>query len=385
LDENIVFLDKDELITNLLESESINFGSPAENLMKLKTKLFALYFTKVSEKFKEFKFVGVNEDEEKIKDWNVQLILFSKDETHKLFKLCSPENEYFAIFLQFDKKCEEFKNMVEAKEILKVEIKKDEASGKLKESLMNKNESFLEKSEITKTEKNYSIDDLANKFSVQELNKIKFLLKFAKRNKVLDKIYEKEGDIELSELTGSNNSNRVNSFGLQQDITDQNSKLDKLLQEINAMKEKNKYMLLKLNQPEKDNVNLANAIPGNQVLNPNIPNGINLVTSNNVPLQGVIPNNVIPGSINQHNTDTNISPIKNDISQFNQDASNSNPVPSDNQVYNNSSSSQNAFINTTSFLSSSLDEDDMIEKSVRSNNVNQDQQMPYHFENYLEP
>ena len=126
----------------------------------------------------------------------------------------------------YQKKLEELKKENEMKsknlEMLK---KQNEELVKLKASMQRKKQlqpkSFIEKnfeeaSLIMKSKigvitpqsqqkKFFSLDSLSHKFSVDELKKIKSLIKFAKINKILDTIYNKNGDVSVNELMNPNN------------------------------------------------------------------------------------------------------------------------------------------------------------------------------------
>ena len=64
----------------------------------------------------------------------------------------------------------------------------------------------------------FSLDSLSQKFSIDELNKIKSLIKFAKTNQILEKIYEKNGDITLNDLLDKENmlfnSDKDNNYNI---------------------------------------------------------------------------------------------------------------------------------------------------------------------------
>jgi len=110
--------------------------------------------------------------------------------------------------------------------------------------------SFLEKSSSTSTTntgteaKFYSLNSIADRFSVEELDKIKSIIKFAKKNKIIDKIYSSKGDVLIDNLIktssiGSNsNSNLKTNEMLTQVLSLLNSqatKLQSLESEIKTM------------------------------------------------------------------------------------------------------------------------------------------------------
>lgn len=126
--------------------------------------------------------------------------------------------------------------------------------------------SFIEKSaKVGKNEKtSFSLDSLAEKFSIDELKKIKSLIKFAKNNKILDLIYEKSGDVKMDKFLNQTATNpmplnnltllttniNLEITGLKKSINDQQQKLNNNLKQmqdnfvgfwniINFMKEQN--------------------------------------------------------------------------------------------------------------------------------------------------
>lgn len=178
---------------------------------------------------------------------------------HKLLKVCFPDDDsknVFAIVVNFDKSCLEYVNFANSALLLANEenplmngfkvYKKHliNENKQLKKKNFNNNQniraagnkhgSFIEKSQniveddmnnsqentnsnlendrlknknIKEKEsgKTISFDNLVNKFSVEELNKIKSLIKFAKKNKIMQDIYNKKGDINISDLVKAKN------------------------------------------------------------------------------------------------------------------------------------------------------------------------------------
>ena len=218
-----------------------------------KARFFAFLYKNIKTKSLLFKPIGLKLDDEKIPEWNIFLVLmqsFSKenDFNKKLIKVCLPkdkEDDYnFAVILPFDKNCLEYVNFANSNDLFSE--KKNDQSLRLnnyqnnllnkninvqysyvenKENLNNKG-SFIEKSQNVgennstekskndksknkKIEKLIGIESLVTKFSVEELNKIKSLIKFAKKNKVMDNIYQKKGDINLVDLINQKNSKNV--------------------------------------------------------------------------------------------------------------------------------------------------------------------------------
>jgi len=175
---------------------------------------------------------------------------------HKLLKVCFPDDDgknIFAIVVNFDKSCLEYVNFANSFFLLSNEENQQMNGFKVyKKHLINENNlqqqtnkrfinnrnskvtgnkhgSFIEKSQniieddtnnnLENTNSNLennqlnkksikekesgkpiSFDNLVNKFTVEELNKIKSLIKFAKKNKIMQDIYVKKGDINIHDL-----------------------------------------------------------------------------------------------------------------------------------------------------------------------------------------
>lgn len=234
-------------------------------------RIFSFIYKNIKTKRLQFKPIGVSLDEEKIPNWRIFLVLmdYIKDDSienndkldrnsskHKLLKVCFPENNdknVFVIVVNFDKSCLDYVNYANSVNLLSDE--QNEKANKLrqyqnyllnnnllqnlssnKDSLQSKDNyrnsgSFIEKSQniIENTKENYSkqeemqfktdngkeggkaiaIDTLMSKFSVEELNKIKSLIKFAKKNKIMDDIYNKNGEINLNDLAAIKNPNQI--------------------------------------------------------------------------------------------------------------------------------------------------------------------------------
>jgi hypothetical protein len=206
---------------------------------EFKARIFTYFYKNKQQNLSEYKPLGVNIDEETIKGWKVYLILMSStkmNENHKLLKVCFPENDSkinFSFVISFDNSCQDLVKNINDNKILEGENdssttaelhsmqnrfventinKKIENSALFK--IKNQQNSFIEKSsEINSNQqKSFSIDNLAKKFSIEELTKIKALIKFAKQNKILDKIYSKNGEVKIEELVGMpiNNLSNIN-------------------------------------------------------------------------------------------------------------------------------------------------------------------------------
>lgn len=250
-----------------------------------KARLFAFYFKNIKTKCMKFKPIGVSFDEERIPDWKVFLVLMDYSDNnkekyaertnknkifevdHKLVKVCYPEknlNIVFAIVLNFDKSCLDYVNLSSSVDLLSENSTEDTIKFKnFQNSLMDKDSSlsenfingfdninspnpplsFLEKSqnvsekissykanfndnrvkEQKENGKTFGLDSLVSKFSVEELNKIKSLIKFAKKNKIMDDIYKKKGEMSLSDLANAKSYPPLHIFNNDNKIIDMNS------------------------------------------------------------------------------------------------------------------------------------------------------------------
>jgi len=223
------------------ESSELNKESEKE---KFKAKIFAYLYKNFPKEDAPsdslvskvaYKIIGANFDEEKQDNWKFFLVLLNsshnesiENSKQKLIKVCIPANNFkinFAILLKFEQPCSDIINKIQDKKILYKDENSETISNHLHdlqgEILSNKiyrskdhsdlshSNSFLEKSAVSQQqdEKKYSIDYLAQKFSVEELNKIKFLIKFAKKNDVIDVISKTKGEMTLSDLITQNQFN----------------------------------------------------------------------------------------------------------------------------------------------------------------------------------
>ena len=166
--------------------------------------------------------------------WKAYLVLMGMEGVdNRIIKICYsslPSNKGMFIRVPYEETCTNVINILYKSKILSLnyennknceiksinkqlekidlgDVKKDNKDNKNSNLNLNKNKSisFIEKSvsteeKITETKKAFSASQLADKFSVNELNKIKSIIKFAKKNKISDKIYEKKGDVSLEEL-----------------------------------------------------------------------------------------------------------------------------------------------------------------------------------------
>lgn len=236
---------------------SFNSGNRISKKDEFKARFFSFAFKNINANKMIFKPIGVSLDEEKIDDWRVFIVLMDYvnnlmntsiddinnngvNSQHKLLKVCFPERDLdfvFAIVINFVQSCQDYISYLNSIQLLSENLSRESDNvtksqqGMINASLLQnikdtkKTFSFLEKSQnvyekISNPDKKYSIihenfikdknkeisiDVLAAKFSLDELNKIKSLIKFAKKNKIMDDINKNKGEMSLIELTNSKN------------------------------------------------------------------------------------------------------------------------------------------------------------------------------------
>lgn len=208
---------------------------------------------------KDTEIIRINNDNNSIEsDWKPYIVLMSKQGfENRLTKICYSESvQSIFIRVKFDEECSDVISILEENHIINhLKAKKNDKENQVTEidkkisnstDTANLNSSFLEKSLITSTVSTinasssgnksgaYSMSSLASKFSVDELNKIKSIIKFAKKNKITDKIYNIKGNITLEELikqqTGkdSGNVSTGNNGELREFIKYQKDKMNSL-------------------------------------------------------------------------------------------------------------------------------------------------------------
>ncbi len=251
--KEMIFLEERDLKS--IKSLDINEKGHKLNYEEFKVRLFALLSNQ------GYKPLGLNSDEEKIDGWKTYIVLLnakneSKNEidklkvnlnlksNHKLVKVCLRQDttDNFAFVLNFDEKCktrvdkinETFKeadyksttSKLSKLHSMQERILSDKIKMKLNNYNNNKNlknaqnsnnvGSFIEKSSTT-----YKLETLAQKFSVEELGKIKALIKFAKNNKIIEEIYSLGGDVSIESLVKKN----FNFFNNTETSTNKNKSL----------------------------------------------------------------------------------------------------------------------------------------------------------------
>lgn len=345
--QNFIFLDNLNFIQNLSDlnldktKDSSSSNNPSLLLDEFKARVFSYNF----KNFKQgkilslhegiYKPVGVNFDEEKVLGWRIYLVLMNstKNNIHKLLKVCFRENamdDNFAIVQSFDQSCSDIIKLINEKGILKRDNsemakklhymqdkllsqklrKKIEKSGKglikLPTLVENtkKNNSFLETESLSYSKygsanmnnmkssatTSFSMGQLAQKFSVQELAKIKSLIKFAKKNKILDEIFNHKGEMTLedfirdrgisnssilsSSLTNSNYKLSPRYFEIQANITNSNSN------EISVIKNQIKELKSNLGNQESKSKEISIIKNGIKELNSSLDKHESKISSN---------------------------------------------------------------------------------------------------------
>jgi hypothetical protein len=292
--DSFIFIDTDadNMIIKQLTEDDLTFGKMQNenNFDEFKARVFAYLYKNKTSKTAKYVPIGVNKDEEKVKGWRVYLTLMNSlaGDKHKLIKVCFPEDDpkgNFALVLnKFDESCQGIVQKIEEKKVLALintsntDINSNfNSNGNLSETTEKlrkmqsqildstirnrlKNtltptpaaNSFLEKSSTTSTKKSFSMEALAEKFSLEELSKIKALIKFGKDNKIIDEIYKNKGNLKLNELVNiinnnndtlidsSDSSNNDNNTTLQSEVRQlkqiirtQNDKIDSYYKEMN--------------------------------------------------------------------------------------------------------------------------------------------------------
>lgn len=248
LEEKVFYLNDYLKQLKTLDNSKLDFKillNSSENDCSKEEALLIGTLSKISFDNQAFIPIGVSNDVENIsdKDWKAYIVLMALSGfENRLSKVCfSNKNRGVFIKVKFDEECSKYiailyNNNIFPKTSINKEInnkikeiekkvfenqinnnsskesvvdnndkinvpKKNENESVFKNKQVIHNSSFLETSVTSKsTSKLYSVTQLADKFSVDELSKIKSIIKFAKKNKITDKIYNNKGDITLEEL-----------------------------------------------------------------------------------------------------------------------------------------------------------------------------------------
>jgi hypothetical protein len=138
--------------------------------------------------------------------------------------------------MSYDKTCQELIEKINNSNVLSNEFLNNIHN--YEDKVLSKNirsvssNSFIEKS--VSTEKTYTMDNLAHKFSMEDLTKIKSLIKFAKINNIMDDVYSHKGDIKIEDLIHKKGKetqtafifNNTELFNLKQEVERNNKKVD---------------------------------------------------------------------------------------------------------------------------------------------------------------
>jgi hypothetical protein len=235
--------------------------------------LFIGTLSKISFDNQAFTPIGVSYDVESINinNWKSYIVLMALTGfENRLSKICFSNNSKgIFIKVKFDEECSNYVNVLEKNNVFPKHSINNEINNKIKDLekkvfetqiINNDNKktdtnnkissensvgienitsvkqsisssSFLETSVASKsTSKLYSVTQLADKFSVDELSKIKSIIKFAKKNKITDKIYNNKGDITLEELLRQNGKqmNSTETENVLELLKKDNSKIENL-------------------------------------------------------------------------------------------------------------------------------------------------------------
>lgn len=266
-----------------LPSNSINptlVLESSETHCKKEEALFISIMAKLSFKRKIYQPIGVSYDLENLKgNWKSFLILMGKEGLeNKLHKICfNPFHlDVLIVLEEYENSCNSIVEFLENSNILSnedplyiehhiesnnYEELKTNSSHNLKSDI--KQTSFLESSisneltsesslknynnafnanSNTNSNNNISVSKIMSKFSFDELSKIKSVIKFAKKNNILDKIYSSNGEIEFN-LNSQNNSTSLNDIF--NEIKNEETKISNIENVLNDMK--NNLSLIKNN------------------------------------------------------------------------------------------------------------------------------------------
>ena len=254
-------------IKDLLKGVESNSSSSS----KEETLVISL-FAKLSFDKKIYSPIAVSDDAEQLKgNWKAYVILMAKEGLdNKLMKICfNPIHKSLFIKLNYDEECSSIINELENKDVF---AEKDTVKLELNKLKNDSSKiSFLEKSSTTTeteesaTKKNFSVSQLMEKFSVDELNKIKAIIKFAKKNDITNKVFENKGDISLEELVLFKNPNfKTNSST--EDIKKQDERFNTIETLLKDIKSEVNELKTKLNKTQ-ENDSKTQGTPPKKIIN----------------------------------------------------------------------------------------------------------------------
>ena len=342
LDKSIVFLDSYINEISKLQAKDLSYSISQKNdESELKARIFAFIYIKLSN-LTNFKPFSVNKDLEEEKGWNIYVVLLhnidtNNDSNNQLIKICLPEEKgsSYGLIVKFDNTCKEkidllnknhfFEKHEFAKQIRVMEDKITNSNIKNKfkqtdklattnnnintqdninstknqqlptKATVHKSSSFIENSANEKLQ-TFSMESLANKFTMDELYKIKSLIKFGKVNKLIDRIYKTNGNVKLEDLI-LNSEQTAKAKNINDNLNNRNYELQLIgfqhsLDLINSKVNKIESVIDKLDKKLNENDSLdmnsqSSSYLGNNNNNNNSDNVNNNVanSSNNEPIK----------------------------------------------------------------------------------------------------
>jgi len=162
IDNKIIFLETNDFGVNNDDINYADMNLEGDNDNDFKARLYALKWAKLNFPKLNYKPLSVNGDtNEKIKDWNILLVLLLGDNNNnKVIKVCFPSNleENFAIITSFNKVCKnKIKKINEYNLFDNYKAKKEENEKEDKEDYHEKEENAKETNKYFKNADNDSI------------------------------------------------------------------------------------------------------------------------------------------------------------------------------------------------------------------------------------
>lgn len=220
--KGVIYLDTVENIRKLSKLNEYTILDSNKNTHQIDiNNIIARIYTKIffDKKNVPFSKLVVRSDHTEVfKNWKFYLVLVNDKVINKLVKVCflSGRVNIGIVLENFNEKCNDVILEIQKYNILrdqdnesKLQVVKNLRNSILSRKLKyNLSKSFLEISKnetIDLNDKNsFSVEDLAQKFSFDDLIHLKSLIYFAKINKIDSKIYEKRGNITIKELINQN-------------------------------------------------------------------------------------------------------------------------------------------------------------------------------------
>lgn len=216
-------------------------------------------------------------------------------------------------------------------------IKSNEKKSKVDNSFIENSSNYsLNEVKDTEENKSFAFSELANKFSLSELSKIKSLIRFAKKNKILDKIYSKDGDVNIEDIA---NYNDKSIYML---VNNQSEKISSIENKLDSISKQLNDIISSANNDDSSINSNNNYMSNNKNINDknnqfsNIPNNSNFNNSYNY-------NNYNKINKNENKNERNLKNNKN-ISILN----------NLNNMFSNNNSPQNKFRNKNSYYDNDI-------------------------------